>query len=265
MHFGVREHAMAAVINGMSLTKVRPYGATFFVFTDYMRGGLRLSAVMEIPVLYVLTHDSIGLGEDGPTHQPIEHLAMLRATPGLILLRPADANEVAEAWRVAMRLRNRPALLVLTRQGVPTLDRAKFAPASGLARGAYVLADAPGGKPHVLLLASGSEVSLCVAAWEQLAKEGIQARVVSMPSWELFEQQDQAYRDSVLPPAVTARVSVEMATTFGWERYVGPSGASIGMHRFGASAPIKKLQERFGFTVEHVIEVVKQRLQSSKL
>ena len=261
LHFGVREHAMAAVINGMSLTKVRPYGATFFVFTDYMRGGLRLSAVMEIPVLYVLTHDSIGLGEDGPTHQPIEHLAMLRATPGMILLRPADANEVAEAWKVAMRLRNRPALLVLTRQGVPTLDRAKFAPASGVARGAYVLADAPGGKPNLLLLASGSEVSLCVAAWEQLAKEGIQARVVSMPSWELFEQQDQAYRDSVLPPAVTARVSVEMATTFGWERYVGPSGASIGMHRFGASAPIKKLQERFGFTVEHVVEVAKQQTQ----
>jgi len=229
-----------------------------------MRGGLRLSAIMGLPILYVLTHDSIGLGEDGPTHQPIEHLAMVRATPGLIVLRPADANEVAEAWKVAMRLRDHPALLVLTRQAVPTLDRAKLAPASGLAQGAYVLADAPGGKPDVLLLASGSEVYLCVAAREQLAKEGIQARVVSVPSWELFEQQSPAYRDSVLPAAVTARVSVEMAATFGWERYVGPKGASIGMHSFGASAPIKKLQERFGFTVEHVVEAAKQQVQLTK-
>ena len=224
MHFGIREHAMSATINGMSLTKVRPFGATFFVFTDYMRGGMRLSAIMGIPVIYVLTHDSIGVGEDGPTHEPIEHLAMARATPGLITLRPADANEVAEAWRVVMQLQHEPALLVLTRQAVPTLDRTKFAPAAGLARGAYVLAENPGKTPDVLLLATGSEVSLCVEAFEQLSKEGIQARVVSMPSWELFEKQDQAYRDSVLPPAVKARVSVEMATTFGWSRYVGMSG-----------------------------------------
>ena len=234
----------------MSLTKVRPFGATFFVFTDYMRGGLRLSALMGIPVIYVLTHDSIGLGEDGPTHEPIEHLAMARATPGLITLRPADANEVLEAWKVVMQLQHGPALLVLTRQGVPTLDRTKFAPAAGLASGAYVLAENPGGKPDVLLLATGSEVSLCVEAFEQLSKEGIKARVVSMPSWELFEKQDQAYRDSVLPPGVKARVSVEMASTFGWTRYVGMSGSSIGMHSFGASAPLKALLKHFGFTVE---------------
>ena len=264
MHFGIREHAMAAIINGMSLTKVRPYGATFFVFTDYMRAGMRLSAIMGIPVIYILTHDSIGVGEDGPTHQPIEHLAMLRATPGLIVLRPADANEVVEAWKVVMQLRHEPALLVLTRQALPTLDRTKFAPATGLARGAYVLADAPGGKPDVLLLATGSEIHLCVEAFEQLAKEGIKARVVSMPSWELFEKQDQAYRDSVLPPAVKARVSVEMATTFGWTRYVGPSGYSIGMHSFGASAPVKQLQKHFGFTVEHVVAAAKEQIQSAK-
>ncbi|MBZ5698830.1 MAG: transketolase [Acidobacteriia bacterium] len=264
MHFGIREHAMAAIINGMSLTKVRPYGATFFVFTDYMRGGMRLSAIMEIPVIYILTHDSIGVGEDGPTHQPIEHLAMLRATPGLIVLRPADASEVVEAWKVVMQLRHEPALLVLTRQALPTLDRTKFAPAASLARGAYVLADAPGGKPDVLLLATGSEIHLCVEAFEQLAKQGIKARVVSMPSWELFEKQDQAYRDSVLPPAVKARVSVEMATTFGWMRYVGPSGYSIGMHSFGASAPLKQLQKHFGFTVEHVVAAAKEQIQPAK-
>lgn len=260
MHFGIREHAMAAIISGMSLTKLRPYGATFFVFTDYMRGGMRLSAIMGIPVIYILTHDSIGVGEDGPTHQPIEHLAMLRATPGLIVLRPADANEVVEAWKVVMQLQHEPALLVLTRQALPTLDRRKFAPATGLARGAYVLADAPGGKPDMLLLATGSEVCLCVEAFEQLAKEGIKARVVSMPSWELFEKQDQAYRDSVLPPALKARVSVEMATTFGWSRYVGPMGYSIGMRGFGTSAPIKQLQKHFGFTVEHVVAAAKQQI-----
>jgi transketolase len=264
MHFGIREHAMAGIINGMSLTKVRPYGATFFVFTDYMRGGMRLSAIMGIPVIYILTHDSIGVGEDGPTHQPIEHLAMLRATPGLIVLRPADASEVVEAWKVVMQLRHEPALLVLTRQALPTLDRTKFAPATGLARGAYVLADAPGGKPDVLLLATGSEIHLCVEAFEQLAKEGIKSRVVSMPSWELFEKQDQAYRDAVLPPAVKARVSVEMATTFGWTRYVGPSGYSIGMHSFGASAPVKQLLKHFGFTVEHLVAAAKEQIQSAK-
>ena len=255
---------MSAIINGMSLTKVRPFGATFFVFTDYMRGGMRLSAIMGIPVIYILTHDSIGVGEDGPTHQPIEHLAIARATPGLITLRPADANEVVEAWKVVMQLQHEPALLVLTRQAVPTFDRARFAPAAGLARGAYVLAENAGARPDVLLLATGSEVSLCVEAFEQLSKEGIQARVVSMPSWELFEKQDQAYRDSVLPPAVKARVSVEMAATFGWERYVGNSGHSIGMHSFGASAPIKALQKHFGFTVENVVAAAKEQIQAAK-
>jgi transketolase len=264
LHFGIREHAMSAIINGMSLSKVRPFGATFFVFTDYMRGGMRLSAIMGIPVIYILTHDSLGVGEDGPTHQPIEHLAIARATPGLITLRPADANEVAEAWKVVMQLQHEPALLVLTRQALPTFDRSRYAPAAGVARGAYVLADAPGGNPEVLLLATGSEVSLCVEAFEQLAKEGIRARVVSMPSWELFEREDKAYREAVLPPAVKARVSVEMATTFGWDRYVGMSGYSIGMHTFGASAPIKALQKHFGFTVENVVAAAKQQIQAAK-
>jgi transketolase len=264
LHFGIREHAMSAILNGMSLSKVRPFGATFFVFTDYMRGGLRLSALMEIPVIYVLTHDSLGVGEDGPTHQPIEHLAMARATPGLITLRPADANEVVEAWKVVMQLQHEPALLVLTRQAIPTLDRARFAPARGLAKGAYVLIDAADAKPDVLLLATGSEVSLCVEAFEQLSKEGIQARVVSMPSWELFERQDQAYRDSVLPPEVKARVSVEMASTLGWSRYVGMSGSSIGMHSFGASAPLKALLKHFGFTVENIVAGAKAQIQAAK-
>ena len=263
LHFGIREHAMAAVANGMSLTKLRPFAATFFVFTDYMRGGLRLSALMSIPAIYVLTHDSIGLGEDGPTHQPIEHLAIARATPNLVTLRPADANEVAEAWKVVMQLQHEPALLVLTRQAVPTLDRSRYASAAGVARGAYVLADAPGGNPQVLLLGTGSEVSLCVEAYEQLAKEGIRARVVSMPSWEIFERQDKAYRDSVIPPGIKARVSVEMATTFGWDRYVGPTGASIGMHSFGASAPLKALLKYFGFTVENIVATAKQQIQSA--
>jgi transketolase len=264
LHLGIREHAMSAIVNAMSLTKVRPFGATFFVFTDYMRGGLRLSALMGIPVIYILTHDSIGVGEDGPTHQPIEQLAIARATPGLITLRPADANEVVEAWKVVIQLQHQPALLVLTRQAVPTFDRTKFASATGLARGAYVLAKEKGARPDVLLLATGSEVSLCVEAFEQLTKEGIQARVVSMPSWELFEKQDRAYRDSVLPPAVKARVSVEMAATFGWERYVGMSGASIGMHSFGASAPIKALQIHFGFTVQNVVAAAKEQVQQFK-
>jgi len=264
LHFGIREHAMGGVINGMAQIKVRAFGATFFVFTDYMRGAMRLSAIMGMPVIYILTHDSLGVGEDGPTHQPIEHLAIARATPGMLTLRPADANEVAEAWKVVMQLQHKPALLVLTRQAVPTIDRTKFAPASGLARGAYVLADKPGVTPEVLLLATGSEVSLCIEAFEQLSKEGIHARVVSLPSWELFEKQDQAYRDSVLPPAVKARVSVEMATTFGWERYVGTSGHMMGMHSFGASAPIKALQKHFGFTVENVVAAAKQQVQSSK-
>jgi transketolase len=264
LHFGIREHAMAAVINGMSLTKVRPFGATFFVFTDYMRGGMRLSAVMGVPVIYVLTHDSLGVGEDGPTHQPIEHLAIARATPGFITLRPADANEVLESWKVVMQIQHEPALLVLTRQALPTIDRARYGSAAGVARGAYVLAENAGARPDVLLLGTGSEVALCLEAYEQLAKEGIHARVVSMPSWELFEKQEQVYRDSVLPPAVTARVSVEMASTFGWTRYVGMSGSSIGMHSFGASAPIKALQKHFGFTVENVVAAAKQQIQAAK-
>jgi transketolase len=229
-----------------------------------MRGAMRLSALMGMPVIYILTHDSLGVGEDGPTHQPIEHLAIARATPGMITLRPADANEVAEAWKVVMQLQHEPALLVLTRQALPTMDRTKCAPASSLARGAYVLAEKAGSTPDVLLLATGSEISLCVEAFEQLAKEGIQARVVSMPSWELFEKQDQAYRDSVLPPTVKARVSVEMATVFGWERYVGMSGRMIGMHSFGASAPINALQKHFGFTVENIVAAAKEQVQSAK-
>jgi transketolase len=260
LHFGIREHAMGAVLNGLSLSKVRPYGSGFLIFSDYARPAIRLSALMEIPVIYIFTHDSIGVGEDGPTHQPVEQLASLRAIPGLITLRPADANEIAEAWRVILPLRHQPVALVLSRQPLPTLDRSVYAPASGVARGAYVLADAPDGKPDVLLLASGSEVSLCVKASEQLRAEGIQARVVSIPSWELFEHQSQAYRESVIPPEITARISVEQAATFGWERYVGPHGQSIGMQTFGASAPLQELQKKFGFTVEHIMAVAKTLL-----
>ncbi len=260
LHFGVREHAMGAILNGLSLSKVRPFGSGFLIFSDYGRGSLRLGALMEIPVIYIFTHDSISLGEDGPTHQPIEHLPSLRAIPGLITVRPADANEVVEAWRTILQLRHDPAALILSRQPLPTLDRSKYAPARGLAKGAYVLADAKDGKPDVLLLATGSEVSLCTDAYAQLTAEGVQARVVSMPSWELFERQSQAYRDSVLPPGVTARVSVEEASTFGWSRYVGTTGESIGMHTFGASAPIKELQKKFGFTAAQVVAVAKAQL-----
>jgi transketolase len=260
MHFGVREHAMGAVVNGLSLSKVRPFGAGFLIFSDYARPAIRLSAIMEIPTIHVFTHDSIGVGEDGPTHQPVEQLPSLRAIPGLITIRPADANEVVEAWRVIMRLQHQPATLVLSRQAIPVFDRSRYAAASGLAGGAYVLAEADGGKPDVILLASGSEVSLCVEAFERLAADGIRARVVSMPSWELFEQQSQEYRDQVLPPEVTARVSVEQASTFGWERYVGPSGARIGMMTFGASAPLKELQKKFGFTVDRVVEAAHGQL-----
>ncbi len=260
LHFGVREHAMGSILNGMSLAKVRPFGSGFLIFSDYARPAIRLSAIMELPVIHVFTHDSIGVGEDGPTHQPIEHLASLRAIPGLITLRPADANEVVEAWRLIMRMRHEPVALILSRQALPTLDRSVYAPASGLARGAYVLADAPDGKPELLLLASGSEVWLCLQAYERLRAEGIRARVVSMPSWELFEQQTQAYRDSVIPPGVPARVSVEQASTFGWAAYVGPAGQSIGMNTFGASAPLKELQNRFGFTAENVVAAAKERL-----
>ena len=261
LHFGIREHGMAAMLNGMALVKVRPFGSGFFIFSDYARGAIRLSALMELPVIHIFTHDSIGVGEDGPTHQPIEQLASLRAIPGLIVLRPADANEVAEAWRVIIKLHHEPAVLVLGRQALPTIDRSKYAPAAGLARGAYVLADAPDGKPDVLLLATGSEVSLCLEAHERLKAEGTKARVVSMPSWELFDDQPQEYRDRVLPPQVTARVSVEQASTFGWARYVGTSGHSIGMHSFGASAPLKELVKKFGFTTEKVVAAAKEQLR----
>ena len=253
LHFGVREHVMGASVNGLAVSGIRAFGATFFNFSDYMRASIRLSALMEIPSIFVFTHDSIGVGEDGPTHQPIEQLASLRAMPSLVVLRPADANEVVEAWKIIAQLRHQPVALVLTRQALPTFDRTKYGAASGTARGAYVLADAPGGKPDVILMGTGSEVSLCVEAYEKLKAEGIQARVVSMPSWEIFEQQDEAYKESVLPSSVTARVSVEMAATFGWERYVGLKGRKVGMHRFGASAPLKDLLKFFGFTAEAVV------------
>ncbi|MFL6304757.1 MAG: transketolase [Candidatus Sulfotelmatobacter sp.] len=253
LHFGVREHVMGASVNGMTLSSIRAYGATFFNFTDYMRPSMRLAALMQIPSIFVFTHDSIGLGEDGPTHQPIEQLASLRAMPNMIVLRPGDANEVVEAWRVILQLQESPATLVLSRQAMPTLDRSKYASASGVAKGAYVLADSPGGKPDVILMGTGSELGLCVSAFEKLTSEGIHARVVSMPSWELFDKQESTYKDSVLPPSVIARVSVEMGATFGWERYTGSKGRNIGMHRFGASAPIKDLLKYFGFTVDHVV------------
>ncbi len=261
LHFGIREHAMAAILNGMSLVKVRSYGSGFFIFSDYARGAIRLGALMELPIIHIFTHDSIGVGEDGPTHQPIEQLANFRSLPGLLVIRPCDANEVVEAWKVIMKQRHTPVALILTRQALPTLDRGKHAAASGLARGAYILADAPNGNPDVLLLATGSEVALCVQAYEQLAREGIKARVVSMPCWRLFEDQDQTYRDSVLPPTVKARVSVEEGSSFGWERYVGENGESLGMHFFGASAPLKFLLKKFGFTPEHVVEAAKVQLR----
>jgi transketolase len=253
LHFGIREHVMGASVNGLVVSYIRAYGATFFNFSDYMRPSIRLAALMKIPSIFIYTHDSIGLGEDGPTHQPVEQLASLRAMPNLIVLRPGDANEVVESWKIIARLQDSPVALVLTRQALPTLDRTKYAPASGTAKGAYVLADAPGGKPDVILMATGSEVSLCVEAYEKLKSEGIQARVVSMPSWKIFDDQDAAYKESVLPSSVTARVSVEMASTFGWEHYVGLKGRKIGMHRFGASAPLKDLLKFFGFTVDAVV------------
>jgi transketolase len=260
LHFGIREHAMGAVLNGLSLSKVRPFGSGFLIFSDYGRAAIRLGAIMEIPVIYVFTHDSIGVGEDGPTHQPVEHLLSLRAIPGLVTIRPGDANEVAEAWRVIMQSRHEPVCLILSRQALPTLDRAKYAAASGLARGGYVLADAAGGTPEVLLIATGSEVPLCVAAHELLAKEGVRSRVVSLPSWELFDRQEQAYKDAVLPPSVRARVSVEQGSTLGWERYVGHTGRTIGMRTFGASAPLKELQKKFGFEPGNVVSAAREQL-----
>jgi transketolase len=264
LHFGVREHAMAGALNGLAVSKIRPYGGTFFNFTDYMKPAVRLAALMEIPSIFIYTHDSIGLGEDGPTHQPIEQLAMLRAVPGLLLLRPADANEVVEAWKIIIQQKHQPAVLVLTRQALPTLDRSKYSPASGVAKGAYVLADAADGKPDVILMATGSEVALCVTAYEQLKSEGIKARVVSMPSWGIFEAQSDEYKKQVLPPAFKARVSVEAAATFGWSQYVGSTGKMIGMHRFGASAPIKDLLKKFGFTTEKVVEAARESIALSK-
>jgi transketolase len=251
---------MGAAMSGMAECRLRPFGGTFFNFCDYMKPAVRLAALMELPVIYVFTHDSIGLGEDGPTHQPIEQLASLRAMPNILVLRPGDANEVVESWKLAMQQNHRPTALVLSRQAMPTFDRTKFAPASGVARGAYVLSDAPGGKPDVILIGTGSEVGLCVATQEKLVAEGIKARVVSIPSWELFEEQDAAYKESVLPAAVTARVSVEMASAFGWERYTGPKGKIVGMRTFGASAPLKDLLKKFGFTVENVVAAAKKSL-----
>jgi transketolase len=263
-HFGIREHAMCSILNGMSLSKIRAFGSGFLIFSDYSRPPMRLAALMDIPVIYVFTHDSIGLGEDGPTHQPVEQLAAMRALPGFMVLRPADGNEVTEAWKVIMQLRHEPAALVLTRQAVPTFDRSKYASAAGVAKGAYVLADASGGKPELILMATGSEVSLCVSVYEQLTAEGRKVRVVSMPSWELFEKQSPEYRESVLPAAVTARISVEQASTLGWAHYVGLAGKIIGMRTFGASAPLKELEKKFGFTPDAVIAAARELLQTKK-
>jgi transketolase len=260
LHFGIREHAMAATVNGLALSKLRAFGATFFIFSDYARPAMRLSALMELPTLFVFTHDAMGDGEDGPTHQPVEHLLSLRAIPGLVVLRPGDANEVVEAYRYIMQLRHEPAVLALSRQPLPTLDRSKYAPASGVARGAYVLADAPQGNPEVILIASGSELSLAVQTHEKLVAEGIRSRVVSMPSWDIFEHQTPEYRESVLPSRVTARVAVEQGSTLGWERYVGRTGRVIGMKTFGASAPLKELQRKFGFEPERVAAAAKEQL-----
>ena len=256
-HFGIREHAMGSILNGMSTSKIRPFGSGFLIFSDYMRAPIRLSALMELPVIYIFTHDSIGVGEDGPTHQPVEQLISLRAIPGLTVLRPGDANEIAEAWRLIMEFRHQPVCLILSRQNMPTLDRTKYAPASGLAKGAYVLADALDGEPEVILIGTGSEVSLCVDAYEKLTAEGIKTRVVSMPSWEVFDHQPKEYRDRVLPPDVRARVSVEQASTVGWQRY---AYRSIGMNTFGASAPLKELQKKFGFTPDAVVAAAKEEI-----
>jgi transketolase len=265
IHWGVREHGMGAAMNGIALHGgLIPYGGTFLVFSDYCRPSIRLAALMGNRVIFVMTHDSIGLGEDGPTHQPVEQLAALRAIPGMHVMRPADANETAEAWRVALAMRDAPVALVLTRQDVPTFDRARCASAEGLRRGAYVLADAPRGLPQVILIGTGSEVSLCMAARARLADEGIEARVVSMPCWELFARQDEAYRESVLPAEVAARVAVEQASDFGWSRWVGERGATVCMTSFGASAPYQELQRRFGFTVENVMRAAKKQLSLAK-
>ena len=267
LHFGIREHVMGSICNGLAVSALRPYGSTFLIFSDYMKPPIRLSALMEVPVIYVFSHDSIGLGEDGPTHQPIEQLISLRAIPHMIVLRPGDANEVAEAWRVIMPLKEHPACLVVSRQAMPTLDRTKYASAKGVAQGAYILADAnipKGGLPNVILMATGSELHLAAGAYETLAAEGVPARLVSFPSWELFEAQPEAYRHSVLPPACTGRVAVEQASTLGWDRYIGGTGAMIGMHSFGASAPIADVLKKFGFTPEAVLAAARQQARKSK-
>jgi len=260
VHFGVREHAMGAAVNGMVLTGLRAFGSTFFNFSDYMRASMRLGALMEIAPLYIFTHDSIGVGEDGPTHQPVEQLASLRAMPNMLVFRPGDANEVTEVYKIAVQQTHRPSTLVFSRQAMPTLDRTKFAPASGVARGAYILAEAEGGKPDVILMGSGTEIQWCVGAYEKLKAGGIKVRIVSMPCWQIFEEQDAAYKETVLPAGVTARVSIEMAATFGWDRYIGAKGKAIGMHSFGASAPLKDLLKRFGFGVDEVVAAAKQVL-----
>jgi transketolase len=264
LHFGIREHAMGAVLNGLALSKIRAYGATFLIFSDYMKPPVRLSALMGLPVVTIFTHDSIGLGQDGPTHQPVEQLVALRSIPGLITLRPADANEVVEAWRVIIRLKDRPASLVLTRQALPTFDRNTYASATGVARGAYVMAEADGGKPAVILIGTGSEVALCAEVYQTLQRESVRVRLVSMPSWELFEEQDRDYRDSVLPPDVTARVSVEAGSVIGWDRYAGANGARIGMHTFGASAPIGDVMKKFGFTAEKVLAAAREQIARTR-
>ncbi|MGD9126595.1 MAG: transketolase [Planctomycetia bacterium] len=260
-HFGIREHAMAAAANGMALCGLKSFCATFFIFTDYLRPAARLAALMKLPILYVMTHDSIGVGEDGPTHQPVEQLAAMRSIPNLVVLRPADANEVAESYRTAVAMTDRPSMLVLTRQNLPTVDRTKYAPASDVAKGGYVLSDAPDGNPAVILIGTGSEVSLCLEAQERLAAEGIAARVVSLPSWELFDEQSAEYRESVLPASVTARVGVEMGVELGWSKYLGDGGRFLGMTGFGESAPYAKLLEHFGFTVDNIVETAKATLQ----
>jgi transketolase len=259
-HYGIREHESAAISNGLSLAKLRPLWSTYLTFSDYAKPSIRLSALMELPVIHLFTHDSIGLGEDGPTHQPVEQLASLRSIPALDVIRPCDANEVAEAWRAAMDRHHQPVALVLTRQDVPVLDRSRYASAVGLRRGGYVLADPDGGDPELILIATGSDVALTVLAHEQLISDGIRSRVVSLPCWELFDRQDDAYKDEVLPPEITARVSIEEASTLGWDRWVGPEGAKIGMHTFGSSAPLKDVQGKFGFTPDKVAETAKEVL-----
>jgi transketolase len=254
-HFGIREHAMAAIVNGLALSKLRAFGATFFIFSDYARPAIRLSAIMELPAIFVFTHDAMGDGEDGPTHQPVEQLVSLRAVPGLAVLRPADANEVVETYRYVLELRHQPAVIVLSRQPLPTFDRGKYASAAGVARGAYIMADAPGGTPEIILIASGSEVSLIVEAHEKLTSQGIRCRAVSMPSWDIFEHQPQSYREEVLPPRVAARIAVEQGSALGWERYVGAAGRIVGMQTFGASAPLKELQRKFGFEPERIVAI----------